>query len=81
MGKTPRNDRDGVNQTWKALTKAGYTITVLDGEGQEFPNLKRKAALEEVMSCDEGHFIVFDENGKRVGWVWFVFGNAPDEVI
>lgn len=81
MTKTPRDDRDGVNQTWKALTNSGYTIVVIDGEGQEFHNLKRKEAIQEVMSCDEGYFVAVNEFGRREGWVWFVFGNDPDEVV
>ena len=76
----PTTDRDGVEQTWDALTKAGYSIDVFDGAGEEFKGLSRDKAVEEVMSCDDGHFIAF-LNGKRVGFIWFVFGNEPDEVI
>lgn len=76
----PHTERAGVEQTWDALTAAGYSITAWDGTGEEFPGLERDDAIREVMSCDDGHFIVF-KNGERVGWVWFVFGNDPVEVI
>lgn len=76
----PRDDRAGVKQTWKALTEAGYGITVQDGEREEFPDLSKAEAVETVMSCDDGYFLVSDDNGY-VGWVWFVFGNSPEEVI
>lgn len=76
----PTTDRDGVEQTWDALTKAGYTIDVVDGAGEEFKGLSRTQAVEEVTSCDDGYFRVL-EGDQRVGWVWFIFGNSPEEVI
>lgn len=76
----PTTDRAGVERTWDALTKAGYSIDVIDGAGEEFYSINRDSAIEEVMSCDDGYFIVF-LNGKRVGFIWFVFGNSPEEVI
>jgi hypothetical protein len=76
----PRDDRAGVRQTWKALTEAGYTIVVQDGAGEEFAGLDKKQAVAEVMSCDDGYFLV-SKDGEYVGWVWFVYGNSPEEVI
>ena len=76
----PRDDKAGVKQTWQALTDAGYTIDVVDGAEETFTGLTKKQAVAEVMSCDDGYFIVH-KDGERVGWVWFVFGNSPEEVI
>lgn len=80
MGK-PSTDKAGVRQTYRALKGAGYTIVVQDGAGEEFHGLNENDAIGEVMSCDDGYFLVFDADGNRVGWVWFVFGNDPEEVI
>lgn len=76
----PKNDRSGVVQTFRTLTTAGYTVQVVDGEGEKFNNLPEHRAVEEVMSCDDGYFIAF-KDGEQIGWVWFVFGNEPEEVI
>lgn len=82
MGK-PATDKAGVRQTYRALKNAGYNIVVQDGAGEEFTGLNENDAIEEVMSCDDGYFLVFpaDEPEQRIGWVWFVFGNMPEEVI
>lgn len=78
----PSTDRSGVQRTWQALTDAGYSIVVQDGAGEEFKGLDKSSAVNEVMSCDDGYFLVFAEGeSQRVGWVWFVFGNSPEEVI
>src|SRR5687768_7738639 len=76
----PRDDKAGVKQTFKALTAAGYTVDVIDGAGETFKGLSKKEAVEEVMSCDDGYFLAMLD-GEQVGWVWFVFGNEPEEVI
>lgn len=80
MGK-PSTDKAGVRQTYRALKAAGYGIDVQDGAGEEFLDLNENDAIGEVMSCDDGYFLVKDSSGERFGWVWFVFGNDPEEVI
>lgn len=79
----PTTDRDGVQQTYRALTEAGYIIGVRDGAGEDFAApMTETDAIEEVMSCDDGYFLVFrPDQTERVGWVYFVFGNSPEEVI
>lgn len=76
----PRDDKAGVKQTWKALTEAGYDVDVIDGAGERFKGLDKARAVEEVMSCDDGYFVAM-LRGDQIGWVWFVFGNSPEEVI
>lgn len=60
---------------------AGYTITVNDGEGMP---VKRSSdhdvILAAMFSVDEEHLEFFKE-GKRVGWVFFVYGNDGWDVI
>ena len=81
----PRDDKAGVKQTWQALHDAGYDVGVQDGAGEEFAGLSKKDAVAEVMSCDEGFFVAMPkgetDQSKRDGWVYFVFGNSPEEVI
>lgn len=77
----PKNDRAGVKKTFKALTEAGYTITAQDGEGDQIEAKTAKEAADHVMTCDDGYFVVKQDGGERVGFVWFVFGNDPEEVV
>lgn len=81
----PRDDKDGVEQTWDAIVAAGYDVGVQDGAGEEFYGLDKDRAVAEVMSCDDGFFVVMPkgetDQRKREGYVYFVFGNSPEEVI
>lgn len=81
----PRDDKDGVEQTWDAIVAAGFDVGVQDGACEEFYGLSKEQAVAEVMSCDEGFFIVMPkgetDQSKREGYVYFVFGNSPEEVI
>jgi hypothetical protein len=81
----PRDDKDGVEQTWDAIVAAGFDVGVQDGANEEFYGLTKERAVAEVMSCDEGFFIVMPKGetnqALREGYIYFVFGNAPEEVI
>jgi len=81
----PRSDKDGVEQTWDAITAAGWDVGVQDGAREEFYGLTKEQAVAEVMSCDEGFFVALPKGStdqrEREGYVYFVFGNAPEEVI
>jgi hypothetical protein len=81
----PRDDKDGVEQTYDALVAAGYDVGVLDGAQEEFFGLSKEKAVAEVMSCDEGWFLAMPKGAtgseNRFGWVYFVYGNDPMEVI
>jgi|SRR6478735_7863677 len=76
----PRDDKAGVKQTFKALTEAGYSVDAQDGAREVFVNPTKQEAVEAVMSCDDGYFLV-KQDGEYIGWVWFVLGNSPYEVI
>ena len=82
----PSSDKAGVRQTYRALRAAGFTIGVQDGAHEEFPApMSEEDAIGEVMSCDDGFFIVHNDGttnqADRFGYVYFVFGNSPEEVI
>ena len=65
----------------RALDK-GYLLTVFDGE--EAPVL-HSDDIEEVMAglghCDEEWLYVANADGKRIGAIYFVYGNDADEVV
>lgn len=63
------------------LIKAGYTLGVHDGEELVLGNCTdQKALIEAMQSVDEEHLMVYKDN-KRVGWVFFVYGNSGWDVI
>jgi hypothetical protein len=77
----PSTDKAGVKKVYKALTEAGMSIVVIDGAGEEFHNLTtEEQVISEVMSCDDGYFVAYHD-GERIGFVWFVYGNSPEEVV
>lgn len=65
----------------RALDK-GYLLTIFDGE--EFPVLHSDDA-EEVMDnlghCDEEWLHVENAGRQKIGTIWLVYGNDPDEVV
>jgi hypothetical protein len=65
----------------RALDK-GYLLSVFDGE--EDP-IQRSDDLEAVMAelghCDEELLLVHNADGKRIGQIYLVYGNDPDEVV
>ncbi len=65
----------------RALDK-GYLLSVYDGE--EYP-IMHSDDLEEVMAglghCDEDWLQVANEDRKRIGVIFLVYGNDPDEVV
>jgi hypothetical protein len=65
----------------RALDK-GYLLSVDDGE--DFP-IQNSDDLEAVMAglghCDDEWLIVSNADGKRIGAIYFVYGNDADEVV
>lgn len=63
------------------LIKAGYTLGVHDGEELVLRNCTdQKALIKAMQSVDEEHLMVYKDN-KRVGYVFFVYGNSGWDVI
>ena len=61
--------------------KAGYTISVNNGEEIVITmSVDRTAILKEMFSVDEERLIFF-KDGKQIGWVFFVYGNDGYDVI
>jgi hypothetical protein len=65
----------------RALDK-GYLLTVFDGE--EFP-LMHSDDAEEVMAelghTDADWLYVENNDLRKIGMIWLIYGNDPDEVV
>lgn len=83
---TPKTDRQAILLTLTALQEAGYRLTrVFDGEEWVDAHDSARAALDAITAVDEAWLRVWrpgtGSNPARQGWVYFVLGNAPWEVI
>lgn len=78
----PSSDRAGIRQTIRALRDAGWVLVeVFDGE-EDVPVSTETKAVDTITDVDDAFLHVAEgtATGQR-GWVRFVMGNAPDEVI
>lgn len=77
---TPTTDRGGIQQVLRVLTESGHTLDrVYDGEDVDVSTVKD--ALEAVTAVDDAYLFVTLPDGERTGWVRFVLGNDPEEVV
>lgn len=71
-------------RTIRAIIKAGYCVSVFDGEEI---TLKRstagRAILNAMFTTDEDYLFVYPREPKapRLGWVFFVYGNDGWDVV
>lgn len=81
----PTTDRGGIEQTIRALRAAGWELDYVDDREEEYIVTTEPEAVQHVMDVDEAfvHFKKREANGVvyATGYVFFVLGNAPDEVI
>lgn len=76
----PTTDRGGIQQTIRALKADGYELdSVWDGE-ESTPVKTETEALDIIMNLDQATMYV-NKDGADAGYVFFVMGNDPDEVI
>lgn len=78
----PRDERSAVRQTLAALGKAGWSTTGLEYSDGEFcdEDVRNRADLEyEIFSVDDVFMHV--KRNDETAWVYFVFGNDPEEVV
>ena len=71
-----------VEKTVHTLTNQGYFLSVWDGE--EFAIRRAsdaKGVIAAMMQTEEDTLRVLDGEGKRVGFVYFVYGNDGWDVI
>lgn len=71
-----------VNRVIKTFLKDGCAITLSYGdcENPVVKSTKFSEFREHLMACDEEWLIVY-KNGKRIGFVYFVYGNDGYDVI
>ncbi len=67
----------------KDALAAGYSINI-DNGGDTFelpePSVDIKKILETMFATDDEK-LIFYKDGKRAGWVWFVYGNDGYDAI
>lgn len=84
--KPPRDDASAVRQALSTLKGKGWVVTKLeysDGEVYDGRVLSRRhdmnELMAEVMAVDD--IFVHFRRGDDTGWLYFVFGNSPAEVV
>jgi hypothetical protein len=81
MGK-PTTDRAAIGHVIDGLTKAGWTLDYVNDGEDEVPTPTKAKALEAITAVDDAYLFVYEghKNGPQ-GWVRFVLGNDPEEVV
>jgi hypothetical protein len=75
-------ERGIAREVIRCLVDAGYTVSVFDGE--DYPVRKstsKRAIFDALAQTDNDKLVARDKDGKKVGWVWLVYGNEPCELI
>lgn len=68
--------------TIRALLGAGFSLGVFDGEEHTLEFCKTPALVAKaLMTTDEDHLTVFDNEKNFIGSVFFVYGNDGWDVI
>lgn len=77
----PSSDKAGIRQTIRALKAGGWEVShVFDG-GEDVDVKNETEAIEAVMAVDDAYLHVVQSANTTEGWVRFVMGNDPEEVI
>jgi hypothetical protein len=68
-----------------ALLAAGFSISVDNGDNSdreyEIANSTDKDAILKAMFLTDDEHLYVERNGKRFGWVYFVYGNDGYDVL
>lgn len=75
----PTSDRGGIQQTIRALKAGGWELDYVNWGNDDVPVSNEAQAVKEIMSVDMAWLYV--KKGDETGWVFFVLGNDPREVI
>jgi hypothetical protein len=77
----PKTDEAGIRQVIRALVASGHTPFAVN-DGEETIHVKNETeAIEAITAVDCAHLYVQLPDGKTNGWVFFVLGNDPEEVV
>jgi hypothetical protein len=64
----------------RALAK-GYTVSVCDGEEYTVKRSTNRVAIRAALATtDADTILVRRADGEKIGVIWFVWGNSPEEV-
>ena len=85
-------ERNAARKVIKALLNAGYTVGINDGEETTIKRSTDKTALYAALwTTDEDYIYAYNAEddfpfkgfpkGKRIGWVYLVYGNSPEELV
>lgn len=78
---TPSTDRAAATQIIDAVVADGWGLLfVRDGE-EDVQVSTRDEALEAIFAVDMAHLFVQHQDTDKTGWMWFVLGNDPEEVV
>ena len=77
----PSSDRGGVTQIIRGLRATGHTLDRVWDGGENVPVVNEKEALDAIFAVDEAYLHVRLPDSEREGWVRFVLGNDPEEVV
>jgi hypothetical protein len=74
-------ERQYVARYVRAALEAGYSLSVFDGEEVTLRRSTDSAAILDAMFTTDGDVLHVYEGSKRLGWLFFVYGNDPEEVL
>jgi len=61
--------------------KAGYTLGLYDGEEIVLEGATTaKQVIDAACSTDDDRILVY-KDGKRIGWIWLVYGNSGWDLV
>lgn len=75
----PKTDRDGIQQVMEALSRDGWKVVGVQDYEDDPVMDSYDEALTYIMDLDEARLLVARGHGH--GWVYFVLGNDPEEVV
>ena len=77
----PSSDTAAIRQVIRALKAADYPLVhVYDGE-EEIEVTTETEAIDAITAVDDAYLYVRTPNRGILGWVRFVMGNDPEEVV
>lgn len=75
----PSSDRAGIRQTIRTLRAAGWELDYVCDQEEDLPVTNEDEAIKAIMAVDEAFLNI--KRGDETGYVFFVLGNSPEEVI
>lgn len=77
----PTSDRNAATEIIRGVIHGGWRLDrVFDGE-EDIDVTTVTQALDAIFAVDMAHLHVKHPTSGDTGWIWFVLGNDPDEVV